>query len=205
MLAETDLEPRRGSILVRNGKGGKRREGGMDEWAWEHVERWRQVRRELPVGPLLCVIDGATRGPAWSQTGARAELRRLSAAAGVRRRFAPHQLRHAHAVEMAREGVPFAGRPAPARTRSPRRHQHLTSGDRHDRDHQHHSRTARADDPSQRRTKALTSYTAAGGAHRSAWRTSISAAVERWTRTATRERIGWCCIAVAPGGVLRER
>jgi integrase/recombinase XerD len=28
-------------------------------------------------------------------------------AAGVRRRIAPHQLRHAHAVEMAREGVPL--------------------------------------------------------------------------------------------------
>jgi len=28
--------------------------------------------------------------------------------AGVRRRFAPHQLRHAHAVEMAREGVPLS-------------------------------------------------------------------------------------------------
>jgi integrase/recombinase XerD len=27
--------------------------------------------------------------------------------AGVRRRFAQHQLRHAHAVEMAREGVPL--------------------------------------------------------------------------------------------------
>ena len=26
---------------------------------------------------------------------------------GVRRRFAPHQLRHAHAVEMAHEGVPL--------------------------------------------------------------------------------------------------
>src|ERR1700750_123311 len=26
-------------------------------------------------------------------------------ASGVRRRFAPHQLRHAHAVELAREGV----------------------------------------------------------------------------------------------------
>jgi site-specific recombinase XerD len=25
----------------------------------------------------------------------------------VRRRFAPHQLRHAHVVEMAREGVPL--------------------------------------------------------------------------------------------------
>lgn len=31
----------------------------------------------------------------------------LSRAWGVRRRFAPHHLRHAHAVEMAREGVPL--------------------------------------------------------------------------------------------------
>jgi site-specific recombinase XerD len=37
----------------------------------------------------------------------RAQLRRTATAAGVRRRFAPHQLRHAHAVEMAREGVPL--------------------------------------------------------------------------------------------------
>jgi site-specific recombinase XerD len=36
-----------------------------------------------------------------------APLRRYAAAAGVRRRFAPHQLRHAHAVELAREGVPL--------------------------------------------------------------------------------------------------
>jgi site-specific recombinase XerD len=35
----------------------------------------------------------------------RVEFRRLAAHAGVRRRFAPHQLRHAHAVELAREGV----------------------------------------------------------------------------------------------------
>lgn len=106
-LAETDLEPRRGSILVRRGKGGKRREVGMDEWGWEHVEDWRRIRYQLPVGPFLCVVEGPTRGRAWSQTGARAELRRLAAVAGVRRRFAPHQLRHAHAVEMAREGVPL--------------------------------------------------------------------------------------------------
>ncbi len=31
----------------------------------------------------------------------------LAVTAGKRRRFAPHQLRHAHAVEMAREGVPL--------------------------------------------------------------------------------------------------
>jgi site-specific recombinase XerD len=106
-LAETDLEPRRGAILVRHGKGGKRREVGMDEWAWEHIEPWRQHRLTLPVGPFFCVLEGATRGRSWSATGARAELRRLATLAGVRRRFAPHQLGHAHAVEMAREGVPL--------------------------------------------------------------------------------------------------
>src|SRR5215218_5634629 len=36
-LAEHDLDPRRGSVLVRNGKGGRRREVGMDEWGWEHL------------------------------------------------------------------------------------------------------------------------------------------------------------------------
>ena len=55
--------------------------------------------------PLFCVIDGSTRGRPWSATAARAQLRRLAAEAGVRRRFAPHQLRHAHAIEMAHEGV----------------------------------------------------------------------------------------------------
>jgi integrase len=37
----------------------------------------------------------------------RGELRRLAARAAVRRRFAPHQLRHAHALELAGEGVPL--------------------------------------------------------------------------------------------------
>lgn len=32
-------------------------------------------------------------------------MRHAAARAGVRRWFAPHRLRHAHAVEMAREGV----------------------------------------------------------------------------------------------------
>jgi integrase/recombinase XerD len=62
-------------------------------------------RVELPVGPLFCIIDGPTRGRSWSSAGLRVKFRRLAAQAGVRRRFAPHQLRHAHAVELAREGV----------------------------------------------------------------------------------------------------
>jgi integrase len=32
-LAETDLDARRGAVLVRHGKGDKRREVGMDTWA----------------------------------------------------------------------------------------------------------------------------------------------------------------------------
>jgi site-specific recombinase XerD len=61
----------------------------------------------MPVGSLLCVIDGRTRGRPWASDAARARLRRVAAKAGVRRRFAPHQLRHAHAVELAHEGVPL--------------------------------------------------------------------------------------------------
>jgi len=49
---------------------------------------------------------GRTRGRPLT-TSVRQQLRRAAAKAGVRRRFAPHQLRHAHAVEMAREGVPL--------------------------------------------------------------------------------------------------
>jgi integrase len=106
-LAEADLDPRRGSLLVRRGKGGRRREVGMDDWAWEQLEPWLQARVQLPVGPLFCVVTGATRGRPWAAAAARSELRRVAREAGVRRRFAPHQLRHAHAVEMAREGVPL--------------------------------------------------------------------------------------------------
>jgi hypothetical protein len=106
-LTEADLDPRRGSLLVRRGKGGRRREVGMDAWAWEHLQRWHEVRVDLPIGPLFCVINGPTRGRSWSAAAARAEMRRTAATARVRRRFAPHQLRHGHAVEMAHEGVPL--------------------------------------------------------------------------------------------------
>ena len=104
-LAESDLDPARGAILVRCGKGGKRREVGMDPWAWEQLAPWLRLRSGLPVGALFCVIHGATQGRPWSAPAAREQVRRIAARAGVRRRFAPHQLRHAHAVEMAREGV----------------------------------------------------------------------------------------------------
>ena len=77
----------------------------MDGWGWENLRPWLSERPELPAGPLFCVIDGPTRGRPWSAPAVRTEFRHHASEAGVRRRFAPHQLRHAHAVELAREGV----------------------------------------------------------------------------------------------------
>ncbi len=117
-LNEADLDPRHGSVLVRRGKGWRRRQVGNfasedQHGTWNRrlglrqLEPWLKVRVELPVGPLFCVVSGPTRARAWSTAAARAQLRETAARSGVRRRFAPHQVRHAHAVEMAREGVPL--------------------------------------------------------------------------------------------------
>jgi site-specific recombinase XerD len=106
-LAETDLDRSRGAVLVRAGKGGRRREVGMDRWAWDQLTAYIRIRAALPVGALFCVLHGPTAGRRWEASAARKQLRRTAEAAGVRRRFAPHQLRHAHAVELAHEGVPL--------------------------------------------------------------------------------------------------
>ena len=106
-LAETDLDRSRGAVVVRAGKGGRRREVGMDRWAWGQLTSYLEIRAALPVGALFCVIHGPTAGRRWEASAARKQLRRTAEAAGVRRRFAPHQLRHAHAIELAHEGVPL--------------------------------------------------------------------------------------------------
>jgi site-specific recombinase XerD len=104
-LNETDLNPHPRSLLMGHGKGDKRREVGMDRWAWTHLDPWQQTRTALPVGRLFCVVRGPTAGRPCAPAGIRAQLHHAAVTAGVRRRFAPHQLRHAHAVEMSREGI----------------------------------------------------------------------------------------------------
>ncbi len=103
-LNETDLDRDRGALLVRHGKGDKRRKVGTVRWAWSHLKPWLELRSTLPV-------DGCsrrTRTDTWSAcapAGVREQLHHAALAAGVRRRFASHQLRHPHAVEMSREGI----------------------------------------------------------------------------------------------------
>jgi hypothetical protein len=52
---------------LRRGKGGRRREVGIDAWGWDELEPRLQTRVELPVGPLFCVLTGPTRGHAVVQ------------------------------------------------------------------------------------------------------------------------------------------
>jgi site-specific recombinase XerC len=76
-----------GAVLVRRGKGGRRREVGMDTWGWTELQPWLETRVDLPVGPLFCVLTGPTRGHQWSNAAARTDLRDTAVAAGVRRRL----------------------------------------------------------------------------------------------------------------------
>ena len=104
-LGERDLDPRRGSVLVRNGKGGRRREIGMDAWGWEQLGPGSDARRRAPVGPLFCVIDGPTRGRPWSSangasSSAGSPPKRASAPSAAP--AAPRPRRRAR-----REGVPL--------------------------------------------------------------------------------------------------
>ena len=58
-LAESDLDPPGGEILVRHGKAGKRREVGMDRWAWDQLALWLTLRSDLPVGAVFCILQYA--------------------------------------------------------------------------------------------------------------------------------------------------
>jgi integrase len=121
-LTESDLDPARGAVLVRRGKGGKRREVGMDTWAWDQLQPWMTFRQTLPT---------ATR----SHPGRRATPNRPAPA--------PSRLRHRD-----RPRRRAAGRhPAPARPRRPRHHLRVPPGHRQRRDDRHRPRPTRPHDP----------------------------------------------------------
>ena len=133
-LTESDLNLHRGAILIRHGKGGKRREVGMDRWAWEQLIPWLQLRATLPVGALFCVLRGPT---GRSRLGAR--RRPLAAAPRRRPSRRTTALRAASAPTRPRgrdvaRGRAVACHPTPARARRPRDHLGLPTRDRQHRD-----------------------------------------------------------------------
>ena len=46
----------------------------MDRWAWEQLDPWLEIRRQLPIGAVLCVIHGPTAGRRWEASAARKQL-----------------------------------------------------------------------------------------------------------------------------------
>ena len=127
-LAETDLDPSRGAILIRKGKGGKRREVGMDRFGWEHLDPWLERRRQLPVGALF--LRPARPQPRPALVAGRGPLR--AAARRRQGRRAP-ALGSPSATPRARGRDGPRGRAdgrhrAPARACQPRDHLHLFQG-----------------------------------------------------------------------------
>jgi integrase len=100
-LSVGDLDHRRGSLLIRRGKGGRRREVGMDASAWEQLQPWLERRRELQVGPLLCVIT-ARRADA---NGRRPRPRRVASHGRLSRGAAPLRAAPAAARSRGRDGT----------------------------------------------------------------------------------------------------
>jgi hypothetical protein len=91
LLCRSDEHPdgARDGIALR-GKGVKRREVGMDRWAWEQIGPWapRSAGR-FQSAQYLCVISGRTAGRRREASAARKQLHHAAAAANGRRRFAP--------------------------------------------------------------------------------------------------------------------
>jgi integrase len=100
-LGEADLDPRRGSLLVRHGKGGRRREVGMDDWGWQQLQPSLNARVELPIGPCSASspdprADAPGRPPRPAPSSATPRCTRASGAAshhtnsGMRTRSSLH-------------------------------------------------------------------------------------------------------------------
>ena len=103
--AESDLDQRRGALLVRRGKGGRRREVGMDAWGWEELQPWLELRLQMPVGPLFCVINRPDAGPALVKCP-RGDLSRERQALPIASRRPCHGCRNTTGVRPRGRGRP---------------------------------------------------------------------------------------------------
>ena len=166
-LTEHDLDPRRGSVLVRRGKGGRRREVGMDEWGWEQVAPMAEP--PAPSCPPGRCFASSTAPPAAGRGRA---ARSAASSAQSPRRAGSAPVRAAPAASRARARARARGRaaehhPAPARAHQPRHDLDLPARHRSRGDPRRGPRPAGADDVRQRRATALSPARQAGAPRRS--------------------------------------
>jgi integrase len=121
-LAEHGLDHRRGSILVRSGRGGRRREVGMDQWGWEQLGPWLNARTRA--AGRAAVLHHRRPDP-WPAVVRRRRPQRVPPAR--RPRWGETAVRAAPAASRSRARARARGRaaehhPAPARQRQPGHH-----------------------------------------------------------------------------------
>ncbi len=104
-----DVDRQAGTVVVRHGKGNRRRIVGIDPPAFAVLEQWLQVRQQLGVPrgrTVFCTITKGNLGQPLGHAYWREAIKRLGRKAGIEKRVHSHGLRHTHAVELMREGVP---------------------------------------------------------------------------------------------------
>jgi site-specific recombinase XerD len=109
-LEVKDIDLDLGTVTVLHGKGDRRRTVGGVHGQWQAlVELWIKRRRELGFarGIVFCVFSGPRAGERQHSSVVREALKDLAERAGIDKRVHPHGLRHTHAAEIAREGIPL--------------------------------------------------------------------------------------------------
>ena len=104
-LRPKDLDRVAGLVRILHGKGDRARTIGLDPQAFAVLERWLDRRAARGINghaPIFCTL----KGEPVSSSYVRVLLPRLAKKAGIVKRVHPHGLRHTHAAELAREGVP---------------------------------------------------------------------------------------------------
>lgn len=104
-----DVDAAAGTLTIRHGKGNRRRVVGLDPPAFVVLEHWIEVRRKLGVprgAKVFCSITAPNIGRPLSGSYWREAIKKLGVKAGIEKRVHSHGLRHTHAVELMREGVP---------------------------------------------------------------------------------------------------
>jgi integrase/recombinase XerC len=94
-----DLDLREGSLLVREGKGGKTRHLPIGRYAQEALEIWLSVRETWP-GSDLSAVFISRRGRRISTRSVQDRLVRWETKQGVASHVHPHMLRHSFASHL---------------------------------------------------------------------------------------------------------
>jgi len=104
-LLPKDLDLEQGAINVQRGKGGKQRMVGINAKAQAYLDRWFDTRSKLGINGsqrVFCTLSGGPLSPRY----VRQALQRYADRADLDKRVHPHGLRHSHAAELARRGIP---------------------------------------------------------------------------------------------------